>query len=87
MLAIVSLLRPALVLFFILSVLTGIAYPLAVTSLAQTLFSDAAHGSLLVRDGQALGSALIGQSFNPMGNISVASGSSSTGRCSSGRRA
>ena len=64
MLAIVSLLRPALVLFFILSVLTGIAYPLAVTSLAQTLFSDAAHGSLLVRDGQALGSALIGQSFS-----------------------
>ena len=56
-------LRPALVLLALLSVLTGVIYPLAVTVLAQTLFPREASGSLIVRDGKAVGSKLIGQSF------------------------
>jgi K+-transporting ATPase ATPase C chain len=54
-------LRPALTLFVVLSVLTGLAYPLAVTGIAQLAFSDSANGSLIVRDGKAVGSELIGQ--------------------------
>ena len=56
-------LRPALVLLALLSVLTGVIYPLAVTVLAQTLFPREASGSLIVRDGKAVGSRLIGQYF------------------------
>jgi K+-transporting ATPase ATPase C chain len=56
-------LRPALVLLALLSVLTGVIYPLAVTVLAQTLFPREASGGLIVRDGKAVGSELIGQSF------------------------
>lgn len=56
-------LRPALVLLALLSVLTGVIYPLAVTVLAQTLFPREASGSLIVRNGKAVGSRLIGQSF------------------------
>ena len=55
--------RPALVLFLVLSVLTGLVYPLVVTAIAQGLFPAAANGSLVVRDGRVVGSALIGQSF------------------------
>jgi K+-transporting ATPase ATPase C chain len=58
-----SLLRPAIVLFVIMTVLTGIAYPLAITGIAQVLFQHQASGSLLVRDGRAVGSRLIGQNF------------------------
>jgi K+-transporting ATPase ATPase C chain len=58
-----GLLRPALALFVVLSLVTGAAYPLLVTGLAQTAFADAANGSLVVRNGQAVGSRLIGQSF------------------------
>jgi potassium-transporting ATPase KdpC subunit len=58
-----SLLRPALVLFLLLSALTGIAYPLLVTGIAQAAFAAPANGSLIVRDGTPVGSALIGQSF------------------------
>ncbi len=58
-----SLLRPALTLFVVLSVVTGLAYPLAVTGVAQTLFPAAANGSLVQRDGKLVGSALIGQAF------------------------
>lgn len=58
-----SELRPALVLFLLLSLITGLLYPLAVTGLAQGLFPSQANGSLIVRDGQVLGSALIGQPF------------------------
>lgn len=58
-----NILRPALVLFTVLTLLTGIAYPLVVTGLAQTLFPAQAHGSLILKDGKAVGSALIGQSF------------------------
>lgn len=59
-----SLIRPALVLFVLLSALTGLAYPLLVTGLAQLAFPEQANGSLIRRDGQVIGSALIGQSFS-----------------------
>jgi K+-transporting ATPase ATPase C chain len=55
--------RPALTLLVVLMLLTGIAYPLAVTGVSQALFHDEANGSLLRRDGQTIGSALIGQNF------------------------
>jgi K+-transporting ATPase ATPase C chain len=57
-------LRPAFVLFCVLSVLTGLAYPLAVTGLAQFAFPQQANGSLIVRDGKPVGSDLIGQPFS-----------------------
>jgi K+-transporting ATPase ATPase C chain len=59
-----SILRPALVLFVLLSALTGLVYPLAVTGAAQAVFPAEAAGSLIVRDGKAVGSALIGQEFH-----------------------
>jgi K+-transporting ATPase ATPase C chain len=58
-----TLLRPAITLFVLLSVITGIAYPLLVTGLAQAVFPAAAAGSLIVKDGKPVGSALIGQNF------------------------
>ncbi len=62
-------LRPALSLFLLLSALTGLAYPLLVTALAQTLFPERAAGSL-IRDGEQLtGSALIGQPFSSPGHF------------------
>ena len=54
---------PALVAFLALTVLTGIAYPLAVTGISQVAFADNANGSLVERDGAVVGSKLIGQSF------------------------
>jgi K+-transporting ATPase ATPase C chain len=87
-----SELRPALVLFVILSLLTGLAYPLLVTGVAQLAFPDAANGSLMVRNGQVVGSRLIGQSFadpkyfwsrpsatGPMADNASASGGSNLG--------
>ena len=59
-----SLIKPALILFVLLSVITGIAYPLAVYGIAQTAFPRQANGSLVVRDGKPVGSALIGQNFD-----------------------
>ncbi len=56
--------RPAIVLLVLLSLITGGAYPLAVTGLAQALFPHQANGSLIVKDGQMLGSELVGQSFD-----------------------
>lgn len=58
-----TILRPALVLFFVLTLLTGVAYPLVVTGVAQSLFPAQAGGSLILRDGKPVGSALIGQNF------------------------
>jgi len=56
-------LRPALVLLVLFTLLTGIAYPLAMTGIGQALFPSAANGSAIVRDGQVVGSVLIGQAF------------------------
>lgn len=56
-------LRPALVLLLLMTVLTGIIYPLAITGLAGWWWSDAAHGSLVQRNGVVVGSSLIGQAF------------------------
>lgn len=58
-----TLLRPALSLFVLLTAVTGVAYPLVVTGIAQLAFPDQAGGSLIVKDGKAVGSALIGQNF------------------------
>ena len=56
-------LRPAIVLLLGFSLLTGIVYPFAITGLAQFLWPYQANGSLIVRDGSVVGSALIGQNF------------------------
>ena len=56
-------LRPAFVLVVVMTVLTGLVYPLAVTGIAQAVFPEEANGSLIQRDGRVIGSALIGQPF------------------------
>lgn len=58
-----SLIRPAITLFILLSIATGIVYPFAVTGIAKALFPEKAAGSLILKDGKAMGSALIGQNF------------------------
>jgi potassium-transporting ATPase KdpC subunit len=55
--------RPAFVLLVLFTLLTGALYPLAITGLGQALFSAQANGSLVTRDGQVIGSGLIGQAF------------------------
>lgn len=60
----VAQLRSALMMFFILTILTGVAYPLAVTAIAQLLFPHQANGSLIYKDGKPIGSTLIGQPFD-----------------------
>lgn len=56
--------RPAITLFAVLSLVTGLAYPLLVTGSAQALFPAQAQGSLVTVDGRVVGSQLIGQAFN-----------------------
>lgn len=56
-------LRPALVVLLALTLLTGIAYPLAVTGIAQLVFPHQANGSLIRERGRIVGSELVGQSF------------------------
>lgn len=59
------LIRPALTLFVLLSLVTGLLYPLAVTGVAQLVFPAQANGSLIVdKDGRTVGSSLIGQAFS-----------------------
>jgi len=58
-----SQIRPALVLLVLMTVLTGLAYPLAMTGMASVLFPYQAGGSLIEKDGKVVGSALIGQNF------------------------
>jgi K+-transporting ATPase ATPase C chain len=85
-------LRPALVSFIVLTLITGVAYPFAVTGVAQVMFPHEANGSLIVKDGKAIGSELIGQPFSdpkyfwgrpsatsPMPNNGNASGGSNLG--------
>jgi K+-transporting ATPase ATPase C chain len=85
-------LRPALVLFVLLSLLTGLAYPFLVTGIARVAFPAQAAGSLVERDGKVVGSLLIGQSFSdpkyfwsrpsatsPMANNASGSGGSNLG--------
>ena len=56
--------RPAIVSLIVLSVVTGLAYPAIVTVVAQVVFPYQANGSMIVKDGKAVGSALIGQPFD-----------------------
>jgi potassium-transporting ATPase KdpC subunit len=85
-------LRPALSLLIVLSVITGLAYPVVVTGLGHWLFPGQSAGSLITRDGVVVGSALIGQNFSdpghfwgrlsattPQPNNGVASGGSNLG--------
>jgi len=64
-----AILRPTLVLFTALTLVTGLAYPLAVTGIARALFPAQAAGSLIERDGKLVGSALIGQHFEGPGHF------------------
>jgi len=81
-------LRPAIVSFVLLTLITGTVYPLVVTGLAQAFFPHQASGSLMVRNGQALGSELIGQPFDEpkyfWGRLSATSPFPYNGAASSG---
>ena len=63
------LLRPAIGLFVLLSVVTGLAYPFVVTVVAKTVFPHEAAGSLIERNGKIVGSTLIGQNFADPGHF------------------
>jgi K+-transporting ATPase ATPase C chain len=83
-----AMLRPLLVLFAVLSVLTGIVYPLAVTGVGRAAFPEQVSGSLVMRGGKPVGSALIGQSFQEpkyfWGRISATSPMPNNGAASTG---
>ena len=60
----IKIIRPALVSLIVFTILTGIIYPLAVTGIAQLFFPAQANGSIILKDGKPVGSALIGQPFD-----------------------
>lgn len=65
-----TLIRPAVTLFIVLTIITGALYPLVVTAIAQLAFHDQASGSLIAgKDGKPVGSALIGQPFSDPGHF------------------
>jgi K+-transporting ATPase ATPase C chain len=87
-----SLLRPTLALFTALTLICGLLYPYAITLVGQAAFPSQAAGSLIIRDGQPIGSTLIGQAFSspgyfwgrpsatsPMPNNTASSGGSNLG--------
>jgi len=57
-------LKPAIIILALLTLITGVIYPLVITVVAQVAFPNQANGSLIVKDGQPIGSRLIGQSFD-----------------------
>jgi K+-transporting ATPase ATPase C chain len=59
-----TLIRPAISLFVLLSVVTGVIYPLVTTGIGKVVFPDQANGSLIEKDHKILGSTLIGQNFS-----------------------
>jgi potassium-transporting ATPase KdpC subunit len=87
-----AILRPAFVLFALLTLLCGVMYPFAITGIGQVAFASQVEGSLVSRNGQPVGSSLIGQAFSspkyfwgrpsatsPMPNNAIASGGSNQG--------
>lgn len=87
-----NLIRPTLVMLTLMTLVTGLAYPVLVTAIGQTFMADQVNGSLIVRDGKPVGSNLIGQSFasakyfwsrpsatSPMPNNAAASSGSNLG--------
>jgi len=64
-----SMIRPALTLLGLFTVLTGFVYPAIVTGIAQVAFAKQANGSLIRKDGQVIGSELIGQFFDEPGSF------------------
>ena len=65
----VSQLRPAISVFALLTIATGVVYPSAVTGIAQAVFPKESAGSLIVKDGTVVGSTLIGQHFSDPGHF------------------
>ena len=83
-----NLLRPAGILLLLLTLLTGLIYPLLITALAQVVFPYQANGSLITQNGQVVGSALIGQQFDEpkyfWGRLSATGGQPYNAAASSG---